>query len=43
MLAEELSTVDKEIQYDKLADWFREHINMDLIFERIKERSPQRR
>jgi adenosylcobyric acid synthase len=38
MLAEELSTVDKEKQYDKLADWFREHINMDLIFEKIGHR-----
>ncbi len=35
MLAEELSSVDKERQYDKLADWFREHINMDLIYEKI--------
>ena len=35
MLAEELSTVDKEKQYDKLADWFREHINMDLIYKQI--------
>ncbi|MCP4266125.1 MAG: cobyric acid synthase [Candidatus Brocadiaceae bacterium] len=43
MLTEELSTVDKEKQYDKLADWFREHIDMDLIFEQIKEHSPQRR
>ncbi len=43
MLPEELSSVDKEKQYDKLADWFREHINMDLIFEQIKKRSPQRR
>ena len=43
MLAEELNSVDKERQYDKLADWFREHINMDLIFEMIKEHSPQRR
>ena len=37
-LPEELSTVDKERQYDKLADWFREHINMDLIFEKIGHR-----
>jgi adenosylcobyric acid synthase len=37
MLAEELSSVDKEAQYDKLADWFREHINMDLIYEMIGE------
>ncbi len=35
MLAEELNTVDKEKQYDKLADWFREHINMDLIYKQI--------
>ena len=38
MLPEELSTVDKEREYDKLADWFREHINMDLIFEQIGHR-----
>jgi adenosylcobyric acid synthase len=37
MLHEELSCVDKEAQYDKLADWFREHINMDLIYEMIGE------
>jgi len=43
MLTEELNTVDKEAEYDKLADWFREHIDMDLVFEMIKERSPQRR
>ena len=36
MLAEELSSVDKERQYDKLADWFREHINMDLIYEKLE-------
>jgi adenosylcobyric acid synthase len=36
MLAEELSTVDKEIQYDKLADWFRKHIDMDLIYDLIE-------
>ncbi len=41
MLAEELSTVDKEKQYDKLADWFREHINMDLIYEKISHRLTQ--
>jgi len=34
---EELGTVDKERQYDKLADWFREHINMDLIYNVIEE------
>ncbi len=38
MLAEELSSVDKEKQYDKLADWFREHIDMDLIYEQIGHR-----
>ncbi len=46
MLAEELSTVDKEAQYDKLAALFRKHINMDLVFKMIgnlKESSPQRR
>lgn len=32
ILAEELSTVDKERQYDKLADLFRKHIKMDLIY-----------
>ncbi|MGR3292381.1 MAG: cobyric acid synthase, partial [Candidatus Scalindua sp.] len=37
MLADELSTVDKEAEYDKLADWFREHIDMDLIYGVIKE------
>ena len=41
MPAEEMDIVDKEEQYDKLADWFREHINMDLIFGMIKEHSPQ--
>ena len=41
MLAEELSTVDKEKQYDKLADWFREHIDMDLIYEQIGHRLTQ--
>ena len=29
---ENLSKVDKERQYDKLADLFRKHINMDLIY-----------
>ncbi len=29
---EDLSTDDKERQYDKLADLFRSHINMDLIY-----------
>ncbi len=43
MLPEELSIVDKEAQYDKLAALFREHINMDLIFGMIKDYSPQRR
>ena len=37
MLAEELSTVDKERQYDKLADLFRKHIKMDLIYNVIGE------
>ena len=41
MLAEELSSVDKERQYDKLADWFREHIDMDLIYEKIGHRRKQ--
>ena len=41
MLAEELSSVDKEVQYDKLADWFREHINMDLVYEMIGHRHKQ--
>ena len=41
MLAEELSTVDKEREYDKLADWFREHINMELIYEKIGHRLTQ--
>ena len=35
MLAEELSTVDKEKQYDKLAALFRKHINMELIYKQI--------
>ena len=35
MQADELNTVDKETEYDKLADWFREHIDMDFIYERI--------
>ena len=43
MQADELSIVDKETEYDKLADWFRKYIDMDLVFEMIKERSPQRR
>lgn len=37
ILAEELSTVDKERQYDKLADLFRKHIKMDLIYNVIGE------
>jgi adenosylcobyric acid synthase len=41
MLAEELSTVDKEREYDKLADWFREHVDMDLIYEKIGHRHKQ--
>ncbi len=41
MLAEELSSVDKEREYDKLADWFRENINMDLIYEKIGHRLTQ--
>ncbi len=41
MLAEELSTVDKEKQYDKLADWFRGHIDMDLIYKKIGHRFTQ--
>jgi adenosylcobyric acid synthase len=32
---EDLSKVDKERQYDKLADLFRKNIKMDLIFEQI--------
>ncbi|MFV1977258.1 MAG: cobyric acid synthase CobQ, partial [Candidatus Scalindua sp.] len=32
ILPEELSTIDKERQYDKLAALFRKHINMDLIY-----------
>ncbi len=35
ILPEEMSTVDKEKQYDKLADLFRKHINMDLVYEKI--------
>ncbi|MCP4265170.1 MAG: cobyric acid synthase [Candidatus Brocadiaceae bacterium] len=38
ILPEELSMVDKEEQYDKLADLFRKHINMDLIYGLIEER-----
>ncbi len=38
MLSEELSTVDKERGYDKLADWFRGHINMDLVYDQIGHR-----
>jgi len=41
MLAEELNSVDKEREYDKLADWFREHVNMDLIYEKIGHRLSQ--
>jgi adenosylcobyric acid synthase len=37
ILPEELSTVDKERQYDKLAALFRKHINMDLIYDVIEE------
>ena len=37
ILPEELGTVDKEKQYDKLADLFRKHINMDLIYGLIHE------
>ncbi len=37
MLSEDLSSVDKERQYDKLADLFRKHINMDLIYGVIEE------
>ncbi|GAX59548.1 cobyric acid synthase CobQ [Candidatus Scalindua japonica] len=33
---EELSTDDKEKQYDKLADLVRKHIDMDLIYKIIK-------
>jgi adenosylcobyric acid synthase len=32
----DLSTVDKEKQYDKLADLFKKHINMDLIYGMIE-------
>ncbi len=38
MLSEDLSSVDKERQYDKLADWFREHIDMELIYGKIGHR-----
>lgn len=41
MLPEELSMVDKERQYDKLAELFRKHINMDLIYEMIGHRHKQ--
>ena len=41
MPAEELNTVDKEAEYDKLADWFRKHIDMDLIYEKIGHRLTQ--
>ena len=41
MLAEELNSVDKEREYDKLADWFREHIDMNLIYEKIGHRLSQ--
>lgn len=34
---EDLSKLDKERQYDKLADLFKKHINMDLIYELIGE------
>jgi len=34
---EDLSKVDKERQYDKLADLFKKHINMDLINELVGE------
>jgi len=37
ILHEELSTVDKERQYDKLAGLFRKHIKMDLIYNVIGE------
>jgi len=33
---EDLSKVDKEKQYDKLADLFKKHINMDLVFGLIR-------
>jgi adenosylcobyric acid synthase len=33
---DDLSTVDKERQYDKLADLFRKHIKMDLIYGMIE-------
>jgi adenosylcobyric acid synthase len=41
MLAEKLSSVDKERQYDKLAELFRENINMELIYEKIGHRLTQ--
>ena len=41
ILPEELCTVDKEREYDKLADWFREHINMDLVYEHLGHRLTQ--
>ena len=41
MLAEELSSVDKEREYDKLADLFREHIDMDLIFKAVSHRATE--
>ena len=34
---EDLSRLDKERQYDKLADLFRKHIKMDLIYGMIEE------
>ncbi len=37
ILPEESSTIDKEKQYDKLADLFRKHINMDLVYGMIGE------
>jgi len=41
MLAEELSSVDKERQYDKLAELFRENIDMDLIFKAVSHRATE--
>jgi len=41
MLAEELSSVAKEGQYDKLAELFRENIDMELIYEKIGHRFSQ--
>ena len=41
MLAEELSSMDKEREYDKLAELFREHIDMDMIYEKIGHRFSQ--